>query len=48
VADQYAELGVDRIVVLPRPDVSTDNPHVLIPFDEIRHTIDTVAAQLDL
>jgi probable F420-dependent oxidoreductase len=48
VADQYAELGVDRIVVLPRPDVSTDNPHVLIPFDEIRHTIDTIAAQLDL
>ena len=48
VADQYAELGVDRIVLLPRPDAPTDAPHVPIPFDEIRRTIDTVAADLDL
>jgi probable F420-dependent oxidoreductase len=47
-ADQYAELGVDRVVVLPRPDAPTDTPHVPVPFDEIRHTIDTVAAELDL
>jgi len=48
VADQYAELGVDRVVVLPRPDAPTDTPHVPVPVDEIRHTIDTVAADLDL
>ena len=47
-ADQYEELGVDRIIVLPRPDAPTDTPHVPVPFDEIRHTIDTVAAELDL
>jgi probable F420-dependent oxidoreductase len=47
-ADQYAELGVDRVVVLPRVDAPTDTPHVPVPFDEIRHTIDTVAAELDL
>ena len=48
IADQYAELGVDRVIVLPRPDAPTDTPHVPVPFDEIRHTIDTVAAELDL
>ena len=48
VADQYAELGVDRVVVLPRPDAPTDVPHTPVPFDEIRRTIDTIAAELDL
>ena len=48
IADQYAELGVDRVVVLPRPDAPTDTPHTPVPFDEIRRTIDTIAAELDL
>jgi len=48
IADQYAELGVDRVVVLPRPNAPTDTPHVPVPVDEIRHTIDTLAADLDL
>jgi probable F420-dependent oxidoreductase len=48
IADQYAELGVDRVVVLPRPDAPTDTPHVPVPPDEIRRTIDTLAAELDL
>jgi probable F420-dependent oxidoreductase len=47
-ADRYAQLGVDRVVVLPRPDAPTETPHVPVPVDEIRHTIDTVAADLDL
>lgn len=48
IADQYEELGVDRVVVLPKPDAPTDVPHTPVPFDEIRHTIDTIAADLDL
>lgn len=48
IADQYAELGVDRVVVLPKPDAPTDTPHVPVPVDEIRHTIDTLAADLSL
>lgn len=48
IADQYAELGVDRVIVLPRPDAPTDTPHVPVPVDEIRQTIDTISAQLDL
>ena len=48
VADQYEELGVDRVVVLPRPDAPTDVPHTPVPFDEIRRTIDTISAALDL
>jgi hypothetical protein len=48
IADQYAELGVDRVVVLPRPDAPTDTPHTPVPFDEIRRTIDTIATELDL
>ena len=43
IADQYAELGVDRIVVLPRPDAPTETPHTPVPIDEIRRTIDAVA-----
>ena len=48
IADQYEELGVGRIVVLPRVDAPTDTPHVPVPVDEIRRTIDTVSADLDL
>jgi len=46
VADRYEELGVDRVVVLPKPDAPTDTPHVPVPFDEIRHTIDTIAKEV--
>jgi hypothetical protein len=48
IADQYAELGVDRVVTLPRPDAPTDTPHTPVPFDEIRRTIDTIATDLNL
>jgi probable F420-dependent oxidoreductase len=43
VIRQYEELGVDRVVVLPRPEAPTDAPHSPVPVDEIRRTIDTVA-----
>ncbi len=48
IADQYEELGVDRVVVLPRPDAPTDTPHTPVPVDEIKRTIDTISADLDL
>ena len=48
VADRYGELGVDRIVVLPNPDAPADTPHIPVPVDHIRRTIDTVASDLDL
>lgn len=43
IAEQCEELGVDRIVVLPRLDAPTDVPHTPVPVDEIRRTIDIVA-----
>jgi probable F420-dependent oxidoreductase len=48
MADQYEELGVDRIVVLPRLDAPKETPHEPVPVDEIKRTIDTVSKELDL
>jgi hypothetical protein len=44
VADWYEELGVDRLVLLPRPDAPRDRRHEPVPTDEILRTIDTLAA----
>lgn len=43
VAEWYEELGIDRLVLLPRPDVSRDRRHEPVPLDEILQTIDTLA-----
>jgi probable F420-dependent oxidoreductase len=44
--DQYAELGVDRLVLLPQPDASPAQRHAPVPLDRILRNIDTVAQQL--
>ena len=44
VADWYEELGVDRLVLLPRPDAPRGRRHEPVPADEILRTIDTLAA----
>lgn len=46
VADQYAELGVDRLVLLPQPDAGPSQRHTPVPADRILRTIDTVAGQI--
>lgn len=46
VADQYAELGVDRLVLLPQPDAGPSQRHAPVPADRILRTIDSVAEQV--
>ena len=43
VADQYGALGVDRLVLLPRPDAPAGRRHEPVPFDDILRTIDRTA-----
>jgi hypothetical protein len=40
----YAELGVDRLVMLPRPDAPAPHRHAPVPLADILHTIDSIAA----
>lgn len=42
VADSYQQLGVDRLVLLPRPDAERDRRHEPVPIDDILRTIDTI------
>jgi len=44
--DEYADLGVDRLVLLPQPDASGSQRHVPVPADRILRNIDTVARQI--
>jgi probable F420-dependent oxidoreductase len=44
VADWYQELGVERLVLLPRPGAPSASRHEPVPLDEILRTIDTLAA----
>ena len=46
MCEQYAELGVDRLVLLPRPDAGRRERHVPVPVGDILRTIDTAAGQL--
>lgn len=41
--DQYQELGVDRLVLLPEPEAERGRRHAPVPVDRILHNIDTVA-----
>lgn len=43
VAEWYEELGVDRLVLLPRSAASRDRRHEPVPLDDIRRTIDDAA-----
>jgi len=44
--ERYAELGVDRLVLLPQPDASPAQRHAPVPVDRILRNIDTVAQQI--
>jgi len=44
--DEYAELGVDRLVLLPQPDATPAGRHAFVPVDRILRNIDTVAHQI--
>lgn len=46
LAEQYTELGVDRLVLLPQPDANPAERHAPVPVDRILHNIDAVAAQI--
>jgi probable F420-dependent oxidoreductase len=46
VADWYAQLGVDRLVLLPRPDAERDRRHEPVPIDDILRTIDAVGTTI--
>jgi probable F420-dependent oxidoreductase len=43
--DQYQQLGVDRLVLLPEPEAERGRRHTPVPVDRILHNIDTVAAE---
>ena len=45
-ADWYEQLGVDRLVLLPRPDAERYRRHQPVAIDDILRTIDTVAETL--
>lgn len=44
--DQYEELGVDRLVLLPQPDADRTQRHAPVPADRILRNIDLVAEQV--
>jgi probable F420-dependent oxidoreductase len=44
VADWYEQLGVDRLVLLPRPAAEGRHRHEPVPIDELLRTIDDLAA----
>jgi probable F420-dependent oxidoreductase len=46
VVDHYEELGVDRLVLLPQPDVERDRRHLPVPAEQIMRNIDLVADTL--
>ena len=43
--DRYAELGVDRLVLLPQPDAARGHRHEPVPPDRIMSNIDKVAEE---
>jgi len=44
--ERYAELGVDRLVLLPQPDAGPSQRHAPVPVDRILHNIDAVAERI--
>jgi probable F420-dependent oxidoreductase len=41
--ERFAEIGVSRLVVLPRPDATREQRHLPVPIDDILRNIDLVA-----
>jgi probable F420-dependent oxidoreductase len=46
IVSQYAELGIDRLVLLPEPGADRAHRHAPVPADRILRNIDQVAADL--
>lgn len=46
VVEHYAELGVDRLVVLPDPDAASADKHRPVPRDEILRNIERISTEL--
>jgi probable F420-dependent oxidoreductase len=44
--EQYEELGVDRLVLLPQPDAGHEHRHTPVPAERIIHNIDSIASML--
>jgi probable F420-dependent oxidoreductase len=42
IVEQYAELGVDRLVLLPKPDATSEERHLPVALDDILRNIDVV------
>jgi probable F420-dependent oxidoreductase len=42
IVEQYAELGVDRLVLLPKPSAMSEERHLPVPLDDILRNIDLV------
>lgn len=47
MTEQLAELGVDRLVVLPRPDAPREERHRQIGLDELLRNVEQVGAVID-
>ncbi len=45
--EEYAELGVDRLVVLPSPSATREERHAPVPLDEILRNIELVRETVD-
>jgi probable F420-dependent oxidoreductase len=43
--ERYEELGVDRLVLLPQPDVAPEQRHRPVPVEQIRRNVDLIAEQ---
>lgn len=44
--ERYEELGVNRLVLLPQPDIDPAHKHVPVPSDQIKRNIDSIATHL--
>ena len=44
--EHHAELGIDRLVLLPQSDADRAQRHAPVPADQILRNIDTVADQI--
>jgi hypothetical protein len=43
IVEQYEQLGVHRLVLLPQPDADSEHRHAPVPVERILRNIDTVA-----
>lgn len=46
IVERYQELGVDRLVLLPQPDIDSAHKHRPVPPDQIKRNVDWIATDL--